>query len=284
MCCSGKDSVVCAQDCRMGILDSAPRYSMAGETIETGEPRGPEESKPSSPCRGWCCPHCVLEISHEAPLEDGRKKVEDAISNWEAQTEDEWILHMKMCAYLALLKKQEANHKDYVIIQAVQKIGNAKRVQWDRPGIRVTATPSATPTTTTNSDRPEPTTPGHSADGFSAPEKKTRMTQAGTGEGEVASSSGQQPDVAQQIDVGKEKTETSLKRVHWQVMKGKKKNRKWGDVEEDLSKHLEEAFQAQEKETTFNLTVGTYHYDMKDMIQTSPLQWETKRRIRRLSE
>ena len=67
-------------------------------------------------------------------------------------------------------------------------------------------------------------------------------------------------------------------------MKGKKKNRKWGDVEEALSKHLEEAFQAQEEETTFNLTVGTYHYDMKDMIQTSPLQWKTKRRIRRLSE
>ena len=268
----------------MDILDSAHHCSMAGGTIETGESWGPEESKPRPACRGWCCPHCVLEISHEAPPEEGRKKVEDAISNWEAQTEDEWIVHMKMCAYLALLAKRTGNNKDWVLTQAVQGIGNAKRVQWDRPGIRVTATPAAPPNTTTNSERPEPTTPGHPADGFSAPEKKTRKIQAGTDEGEVASSSGQQPDVAQQIDVGMEKTETSLKRVHWQVMKGKKKNRKWGDVEEDLSKHLEEAFQAQEKETTFNLTVGTYHYDLKDMIQTSPLQWKTKRRIRRLSE
>ena len=99
LCCSVRDSVVCPQDCRIDILESAQYCSMAGGTIETGESWGPEESKPSPACRGWCCPHCVLEISHEAPLEDGRKKVEDAISNWEAQTEDEWILHMKMCVY-----------------------------------------------------------------------------------------------------------------------------------------------------------------------------------------
>ena len=257
---------------------------MAGGTIETGESWGPEESKPRPACRGWCCPHCVLEISHEAPPEEGRKKVEDAISNWEAQTEDEWIVHMKMCAYLALLAKRTGDNKDWELTQAVQGIGNAKRVQWDRPGIRVTATPAAPPNTATNSERPEPTTPGHPADGFSAPEKKTRKIQAGTDEGEAASSSGQQPDVAQQADVGKKETRTSPKRVHWQVMLGKKKNRRWGDVEEALNKHLEETFQAQKEETTFQVTVGTYHYDMKDMIQTSPLQWGTRREIRRLSE
>ena len=68
----------------------------------------------------------------------------------------------------------------------------------------------------------------------------------------------------------------------WQVKKGAVGKRRWGWVDKNVNNRLEDAYEAGIPETDAEIDGWTYHYDLVNMVQTSPLEAATQREIRRV--
>jgi len=70
--------------------------------------------------------------------------------------------------------------------------------------------------------------------------------------------------------------------VVWQVRTGKAKRQKWSDCDETLAAKLEYAYQHGVDSFTHDWDGWVYYYEMSELMQHSPGEEGTERKLRRI--
>ena len=274
------------------LIDLGPGATMAGNPTQPPNPGS--ATLPAAGCRGLCCPHCVLEISHDVSCDTARQAAEDAVRRLADIPGSEWILAMKLTAFAAIAREQVGAEKAHELFQDVHPRKapfNIFREREPRP-----FPPPPPPPPRRVKDAPpesEPLLAANSAPKGSSTKGLVQLPkEAASGAGAAASSSSgslrpvkeepKQEGITAQAETENSSEKPPQEGYHWQVRKGRKGKMRWGWVDEDLDRHLERKFQEGVGETTFLIDGWKYYYDLLAMTQTSPGDDATERAIRRV--
>ena len=234
-----------------------------------------QESPSSVGCAGLCCPHSVLEISHDASVEEARAAAEGFVMQLSGRGGSEWILNMKLAAFAAIVTTKLGEDRAWDLYQEVRPKNPPFNVFVDRREERGRHGP------------PPPQAGAHPPEGDIQEERAPLPgSQAGPSSNGVwgpTTNSSVDGDGWSIVPVQHKGTSQEPEEIYWwQVKKGPAGKRKWGWMDDNVSKRLEEAFRAGDAETTVDIDGWLYSYDFIAKTQTSPGEAATARAIRRV--
>ena len=218
----------------------------------------------------------VLEIANGSCVEGAREAAEYAMEMYQEGEKKEWIVIMKLAAFAYIVHTKEGSDRAWQLYQEVRaKNKNFKfldlcREAHDLPERRRDGASSGTDK---EDDRPP-----------LARRFRSSTTEWAGRKARKASSEADGDDAGWSlVPVKQEETTLDEKKYWWQVRLGKAGKRKWGWVDDNVNCHLEAAFDAGATECWADRDEWTYHYDLLNLIQTSPGPAETKRELRRVT-
>ena len=259
------------------LVSGTPPIAMAASSGTTGAAH--MESSSSAERAGLCSPYNVLEIPHDASVEQAGKMAQRAVlhagrMDIEHEAGSEFIVNMKLAAFAAIASSEYGEDEAWELLQQVRSRRHPLTVFADRrgsPGPPPHPPPASSQAgKSSGKGKPSPTPPAPSQ---APPWTETTSNTSGEAHGSDSAIVPHQPQVTSQ------EPETGY---GWQVRKGRPGKRWWGWVDDKVNFRLEMAFQRGHREVTAEIDGWTYCYDLIAMTQTSPNAAATEREIRRV--
>lgn len=224
---------------------------------------------------GRCCPYDVLGIPRDASVELARAAAEDAVTKVLERAGKDWIMNMKLAAFAAIVTTKLGEDKAWELYQevgpkrfaALNVFGSSRGDLPQRPALAADARPE-------DSKRKDK--------GATTLIAKVSLSEdEGMQATSPTESDGMDVNAANVPSEQKDTSQVPEAKYWWQVKKGPAGKRKWGWVNKHVNDRLEDAFEEGLPETDADIDGWTYHYDLVNMVQTSPGEAGTQREIRR---